>query len=118
MIFVKKHTTHAIRKDPVEVKYWVSVVRQPLRDKVWHEIYHWYDMRVPLKIPGFRHAFDRGVPFKHTPPEWRGSRIRASFWDRVTDWSVSQDFRCYQTSVKNTVVLAEFEVDEEVYNKI
>lgn len=116
MIFVKKFTSHSIRKDPVEVKYWVRIVEQPWRDRLWHEMYHWYDMRFPLRVPGFKHL-KRGAPWKHNVPERRHAG-GPTVWDRLADWSISQDFRCYHTSVKNLVVLAEFEVDEVTYKKI
>lgn len=62
--------------------------------------YHWYDMRIPLKIPGWAWfiswwctitgAENRAFPMEGEPEaRWR---------DRLVGWDINQDIRCYELS--------------------
>ncbi len=102
----------------------VAIVEQPWIDRLRYELYHWYDMRVPLRIPGYERLLqfvrDHGAEMvRHVPVEWRATaRTKRRLRDRVLEWDIEQDFRCYHLSQKNLVCLVDFEVDEVTYNKI
>lgn len=100
-------------------KYLVGVYDQPLWRKLLYEAYHYYDMRVPLRVPGFRRlerlarrfgGEHRGIMMVDPDPV----RIR----DRIVRWSVMQDLRCYDLSHAKRKRVGELEITEEQYNTL
>jgi len=75
---------------------YVEVRRFPtLRSYLWAKSYHWYDLRIPTRLPGWkrfeRFLGRRGAEHRHgfegePNPRWR---------DRLYGWTVEQDLRCY-----------------------
>jgi hypothetical protein len=63
--------------------------------------YHWYDMRIPIRIPGWKQfikvyckltgAENRALQ----PADWPEKRFR----DRIVSWEYEQDLRCYHLSL-------------------
>lgn len=85
-------------------------------------LYHFYDMKVPIKVPGYKRVCrvlekrfgaenrslwdpDEGVK----PLRWR---------DRFIGWSCEQDMRCYERNYQNRDRLGSVEIDEETYNSV
>lgn len=83
--------------------YHVYVFETKLIPYLFSKAYHWYDMRIPLKIPGYRRFIQWYVKvtgaemreFQPTgdpdfpPPRWR---------DRLVGWEYKQDMRCFDLS--------------------
>lgn len=102
-----------------EVTYHVWVESVPRRDHVIATVYHWYDMRIPGRIPGWRrfekwlarhgaiHAHFVGVDCDE------GHRVR---WrDRLYGWTVEQDLRCYELSHGKREFLGKIDLTEDEY---
>jgi hypothetical protein len=87
--------------------------------------YHWYDMRIPLKVPGWRgfielykkvtgaemRAFQPANDPDFPPPRWR---------DRLVGWEYEQDLRCYHLSLmgRKNVKQMRLDITEEQYLKL
>lgn len=103
------------RNGPTE--YRIEVMQAP-RWKVWRgQLYHFYDMRIPARIPGWRKVEKLlrrfGAEHRHldiddlAPPRWR---------DRLYGWSVEQDLRCYRYNEHDH--LGWVTIDQETYDKL
>lgn len=100
-------------------RYHLSIQRWKLRDFVIWRLYHFYDMRIPIKIPGWGRfeqflggrlgaSIEGFLADSSNEPRWR---------DRLLSWTINQDMRCFQLSQKNEHI-AVCDVDEETYNKL
>lgn len=120
MRYVKRYERHSIRETPKRITYHLRVVDQPLRDRVAYILYHWYDMRIPVKIPGWRRveawAENRGGEVYCVKLPGAADR-RRTIVDWIVNWSIAQDLRCYELSERNVTTVAEMEVSKEVYEK-
>ena len=83
----------------------VSLYKQPIRRKVISAIYHWYDMRV-CKLPGFKLL------------EKLLRRLSKKDLMLYMPLVARQDERCYFLTEKERVVLVDFEVTLEQYEKL
>lgn len=97
------------------------VYQQSLLNHLMARAYHWYDMRIPGRIPGWKTlerflvmhmGAEHMVGFEGEPdvPRWR---------DRLVSWTIMQDFRCFDLSERRHIrgrVMAE--VTAEQYEKI
>lgn len=97
----------------------LGVVSTPWwRHAVWCA-YHWYDMRVPVRIPGWSWLYgwldDHGAePDGYMPGGGEHHRLR----DRLFAWTINQDFRCYRLDQWAHPEVAFLEIDQETYDKI
>lgn len=114
-----KTYTVSIRRNPRDQHWYIEVFTQPWKDYWWARLYHWYDMRIPVKIPGWR-QFEKLL-------EWRGAENRPTklgmgeprdWKDRVYSWTVNQDMACYEYSQRNRKSLGTVEVDPVVWQKL
>lgn len=71
----------------------------PLWRLVAYRVYHFYDMRIPCRVPGWK--WFKGLLRKH------GAEVRVDAlsprerWrDRLYAWPIRQDLRCYEFSTK------------------
>lgn len=120
MRFVKRYERHSIRTTPKVITYHFRVVDQPLKDWLIARLYHVYDMKIPIKIPGWR-RFHAWVG-EHDAERWHfavgpKTREKPRWRDRFYEWDILQDLRCYELSERNVTTLAEIEVDESTYKK-
>lgn len=100
---------HSIRKTPKEVRYYIEVYTQPLRNRLHYKAYHWYDMHL-FRIPGLR-KLERGLFEARC---WlRARRGKESIL--VLPWFAAQDCRCYELSIKNRTDLATLDLTREQY---
>jgi hypothetical protein len=84
--------------------------------------YHWYDMRIPIRVPGWRKfmqlwcrltgAENRSFQMQGEP----GPRLR----DRLVGWEYEQDLRCYHLSLmgRKDVKSLCLDLTDEQYLKI
>lgn len=91
------YSRHDLRNKTVT--YHAEIRSCPLWKHLAWEVYHWYDMRIPCKIPGWQ-RFEgwlkrRGAEMRcfagedEPQPRWR---------DRLLAWTVQQDIRCYEVT--------------------
>lgn len=84
--------------------------------------YHWYDMRIPIRIPGWKtfiKAYSKltGAENRTFQPEgWPKARLR----DRLVGWEYEQDLRCYHLSLmgRKDVQSLCLELTDEQYLKL
>lgn len=105
----------------------IAVCTQSRKDRWIWQAYHWYDMRIPCKVPGWKH-FEKllrrfggevrlgGVwvrpdgTFEDAPKK----RLR----DRPITWGYEQDIRCYHLGERGKKFVVKFEVTEEQYGQL
>lgn len=115
---VGRYTTYRRRSIDPNPTYHLGVEETTFLRHLRYQMYHWYDMRIPIKIPGwawfhsalykYLHADDRLLLNGHLKARWR---------DRLYMWDVGQDLRCYQYS-RPVRRIADIEVDEETYKSL
>jgi hypothetical protein len=100
-------------------RYWLNVEEYALHEYLIWRAYHWYDMRIPLKIPGFRlleklarkmGGEHRGLAMGEDDPV----RLR----DRIVRWSVMQDLRCYDLGAHRAKHIISMEMTKEQYCEV
>lgn len=100
-----------------EKEYHLEIKRFPtLRSFLWAEIYHRYDMVIPIRIPGWgrfeewlrKHDADILIAYNDPP-----RRLR----DRLLGWSVEQDIRCFGLGERAKTV-AVIKLDKETWDKL
>lgn len=79
----------------------VAVYDQPVKDVLVAKLYHWYDMRFPLRVPGFR--------------KYLKDHLYTQDW--ANEWMMNQDLRCYALGEKNKILLARAEISDEAYEE-
>jgi hypothetical protein len=99
--------------------YHLVVYQIPWRRYLWGRVYHWYDMRIPTKIPGWGwfqrllvHRFGAEIlmGFEDEPePRWR---------DRIHSWIYNQDMRCHHLNYASRESFGRVEIDEETYRRL
>lgn len=108
-----------------EKRYWVHIEEWSLAHYLRGKIYHWYDMRFPIKVPGWKRferllqrllGADIGRAMGFAPdfegyqePRWR---------DRIVGWTYLQDIRCFHLNdeeYNDARWITTFELDEETY---
>ena len=101
-----------------ESRYWIRIEEWSLWHRVRGRVYHWYDMRIPIKVPGWRlverllraAGAEMRMGLEGEPdPRWR---------DRLLTWPFSQDIRCFQYNDEaycDARHITQFEVDEQTY---
>lgn len=118
-IRTRKFYTSSVRTRPREQHWHIEVFIQPWKDYWWARLYHWYDMRIPVKVPGWR-TLQKLL-------EWRGAENRPSkidagkprdWKDRLYSWPVNQDMTCYENDVRNRTSLGTVEIEPVLYQKI
>lgn len=97
--------------------YYVNIDQYVLHEYLIWKAYHWYDMRFPIKVPGFRmlESLARKMGGEHRlaaddPPP----RLR----DRFVAWTVNQDIRCYELGQHKAKNLLLLEITEEQYREM
>lgn len=92
-----------------EVTHHVWVESVPRRDHVIATVYHWYDMRIPIRVPGWK-RFEKwlhkhGAVHAHFVGLDCDEDHKIRWRDRLYGWTVEQDLRCYELShAKRTFV--------------
>lgn len=99
-------------------KYYVEVFSRSLWSHYKHRVYHWYDLNIPVKVPGWIKFRDWIGKHGAQPYGYCVDDPKPRLRDRVYRWDISQDFRCYKLSEKGKTISARIEVDEETFNKI
>jgi hypothetical protein len=100
-----------------EKRYWITVERVSLADYLKGKIYHFYDMKVPTKIPGWRR-------FEDFLQDRFGAEILLGFTgerkprlaDRILSWQYGQDLRCDHLNRKGKKI-CQIEVDRETWEE-
>lgn len=115
----RKFYTSSIRTIPRKQHWYIEVFTQPAKDYWYARLYHYYDMRIPIRVPGWK--------LVRRLLEWRGAEMRPrkltgeiprDWKDRLLAWDVNQDFVCYENDVRNRKSLGVVEVDPVLYQKI
>lgn len=81
--------------------YHVYIHEATLWKYLLQKAYHWYDMRIPIQIPGWKRFIDRYCKLTGAenrtfqPAGWPKARLR----DRIVGWEYQQDLRCYELSL-------------------
>jgi hypothetical protein len=112
------YTTCSTSRGPREQHWHIELYVQPWKDYWYNRLYHFYDMWIPIKIPGYKWLCKLF--------EWRGAEVRPrslgeaprGWMDRFRTWSMEQDFKCYENGERNKKVLGAVEVDPVLYQKI
>lgn len=117
MRYVKRHELHSIRETPKRVTFHLQIVDQPVKDRVWYWLYHWYDMRIPVRVPGWRRLDEWARRRGGEVYIFDSDRERPTIFDWIVSWTIAQDLRCYELSQRNLTVVADVEVPEDVYRK-
>lgn len=82
------------------------------------QAYHWYDMKIPIRIPGWRrfeeflrrHGGEIRIAMDDPKPRWR---------DRLLAWTINQDIRCFFLTEKSRrKCLGAFKITEEEFLRI
>lgn len=81
-------------------KYGLRVEEWQLIPYLRWRIYHWYDMIVPIKFPGFKK-----LQLARKTPEF------------VNEWLTNQDLKCFHLST-NCLQLTYLDIDEETFKKL
>lgn len=118
MIFVDRYTSYHLASKTKS--YIIEIVKVPIKDRLFYNLYHWYDMRFPIRVPGWKrfeewlgkHGGRRLLIEKH----FLGNEYRENLRDRLYDWTVKQDLRCFDLSKKNSTFIARFEVEKDVFD--
>jgi len=113
-----KSYTYGVRSDikTRERTYVVSLWKQNFWSFLAYEAYHYYDMRFPIKVPGYR-RLERlvrrmGGEYRNFDIAKEGLPVRLR--DRLVAWTAEQDLRCYELSVKNKRHILTFPVEKEI----
>ncbi len=92
-----------------ERSYSVHVTEWKLKDYLAYQAYHAYDMKIPIRIPGWKWLEER-MPGKI---RWgMQTKRKPTVFDRLKSWTITQDLRCYALSAKGKHICS-FEVTEE-----
>lgn len=96
-----------------QTRYFIEVCEWEQRWKYYRaKLYHWYDMHIPLKVPGWKRLM------KLTPWwQYNGPDEFLVGQHRLMAWSINQDFRCYKYSEAYKTRIGKFEVDKETYDR-
>lgn len=101
-----------------EKRYWVNIERVSLTDYLKARAYHFYDMRIPNKIPGWR-RFERFLNNRFDAQILMGveGERKPRLADRIVTWPINQDIRCF---LLNDVGehLTNIEIDVEKYEEL
>lgn len=101
--------------------FYLQIVKAKRIDRYFYRLYHWYDMKIPIRIPGWG-RFEKWVHVKFDA--WPNDlafgdetgRVKDRWVDRLAGWTIHQDFRCYHLGSKCEHV-GQVEISEEQYNQ-
>lgn len=101
-----------------EKRYWITVEQVDLVDYLKGKLYHTYDMKVPMKIPGWRRfeAFLRDRFDAEILVGFVGER-KPRLADRILTWQYKQDLRCHHLNYDIGKVICQVEIDQETWEK-
>lgn len=97
-----------IREEPDENgkyprNYHIYIHEVGLIAYLWYQVYHWYDMRIPIKIPGWQKFIElykkvTGAEMRAIQPSNDPDFPPARWRDKIVGWEYEQDLRCYERS--------------------
>jgi hypothetical protein len=99
-----------------EKKYYIAVGYTEPWKYYRGKLYHWYDMRFPIRIPGWKFVEQlcrkmggeiRVLGFDDAPHRWR---------DRPIGWTINQDLRCDHLNAGQVQHIGNVQIDEETYD--
>lgn len=93
--------------------YHVQIREYTLFRAIWKDVYHWYDMHIPLKVPGHKWMQKRAL--LKMPKDFITNGWESNWY---LEWQVNQDYRSFRNTHEHSKVLATFEVTEELYNEL
>lgn len=102
------------------VTYHYEIDEVPVWRHVLYEAYHWYDMRVPLRVPGWNRVermlrkYGAEIRVLQIPGDEQKERWR----DRPLGWTIRQDLRCFELGRAKRKTLIRSEVTEQEYLKM
>lgn len=102
--------------------YNLTISEVGLFTHLFGQAYHWYDMRFPMHLPGWkrfekwlaRHGADHRAQGLVAPDFEGKTRLR----DRLYGWTVGQDFRCYHWNHKKPNHLVTLDLTKEQWDAI
>lgn len=100
------------------VTYHVHICDVTWWDHVIGKAYHWYDMRIPVRIPGWT-RFEKWLGTKGAEIKiFVDSSVPVRLRDRILGWPINQDIRCYELGHAKWKPVLSLAVSAEDYLKL